>query len=734
MTDARRFVRRNRVDERVAVGIAIVSGTVAATAGAQPTGSAVVDVALVFLSVSAVVWASASAPWWALASACGIGAAIALQPVVAAIGFIGFIGGLVVGARRQDQPELRAVVGGIAANVLIRSELQGFFGLSALVGICVLGALFVVGLHRRPSTIRRYGWITLGAVMGLVVVAMLGLSVAVISARPDLTNASRQSQAAIDSLNAGDYELAAQTLQQASSSFARADNRLGGLLTLPSRLIPIFAQNVVAGADLAEVAQGATAEAASALGEVDADALRVADGVIDVEAISAVEAPLLRVQGALEDLNVAANEVQSPWLLDRVQQELSDLEADLDDNEPRLQNAIDAVRLAPQLLGADGQRRYLIMFNSPAEARGITGFIGNYADVTIDDGKIEVAEFGRRSDLEDYVAENGAKCIGCPEEFVNRYGRYSLAAIPDLAVGPRGWSNLTIPAYFPYVAEVASILYPQSGGAPIDGVIAMDPYVLQTLMSYTGPLDVPELGVTVRPRNAAQFILEDQYVLADDAGNDERIEGIDTFGQQVIQALLAGSLPVPSKLANDLGPLIDEQRLLVWTNDPDERELFDRIGLLGALPELGDDGGFGVTVTNGGLSKIDVFLHRETEVRIETAADGQRVLIAEVTFRNDAPAFGLPRNVIGNAYGLPEGTNRMLVSFYGPSGLRGVLRDGEPVEVDTFPEAGWMAHSRTDNLAPGDSVTYRVEFELGPPSDGIDEPVLWEQPLADRAS
>jgi hypothetical protein len=72
----------------------------------------------------------------------------------------------------------------------------------------------------------------------------------------------------------------------------------------------------------------------------------------------------------------------------------------------------------------------------------------------------------------------------------------------------------------------------------------------------------------------------------------------------------------------------------------------------------------------------------------------------------------------------------MLVTFYGPDGLREVLRDGEPVEVDAFPEAGWMAHGRYDNLPPGQSVTYRVEFELGPVTDDVDDPVLWEQPLA----
>jgi hypothetical protein len=374
-----------------------------------------------------------------------------------------------------------------------------------------------------------------------------------------------------------------------------------------------------------------------------------------------------------------------------------------------------------------------MMFNSPAELRGITGFMGNFADVTIDEGRIDVTEFGRRLELSEFVAANGATCEGCPQEFIDRYGPYNLAMGANLDVLRWGWENLTMPAHFPYVAQAATVIYPQSGRAPVDGVIALDPHVLQALMAYTGPVEVPELGVTVSPDQAAQFILEDQYLLAQDAGNDTRIDALDTLGEQVIESLLAGALPVPSELARDLSPLVAENRLLVWTTDPAEQELFDRVGVSGALPAMGDDGGFGFTVVNGANNKIDVFLERESDVRIETGPDGQRLLVAEVTLTNGAPASGLPRYVIGNLRRLPEGTSRMLVTMYGPSTLRSLLVDGEPVDHDVAPEAGWTGYSRTVDVGPGETVTFQAQFELGPASDDADEPVIWKQPLADRA-
>jgi hypothetical protein len=736
MTQAERFVRRNRVDERNAAAIGALAGIAAVFSGAQPTGSTFVDWLLVALSVGAVVWASASAPWWAPAGAAGIAAVVALQPVLTVIGAVAFVVGLVIGVRRRDQAELRAVVAAVAMNVFIRSELDGFFGLSAIVGVTIGVALFVVGVRRRPSAIRRVGWIASAAVAGVAVLALLAAGLSALSARSDLTRGNQQARQAIDALDDGSYQDAAALFGDASNAFANADRRLGGPLGWIALLVPGVAQNVRAGADLSAAASVATSNIAPALRQVDPQSWRVVDGAIDIEAIRAVEQPLADVQASLTSLRQVTDDVQSPWLLGRVQTELDELSEEFDANEPRLANAVDAVRLAPQLLGADGQRRYLILFTTPVELRGIAGFIGNYADITVDDGNIEVTEFGRRSDLGAYLAENPGNCDACPPEMLDRYGSFGLTNGPDGGVLPNVWQNLPMPAHFPYTAEAAQVLYPQSGGEPIDGVIALDPYVVAALMEYTGPIEVPELGVTVTPDNAAEFILRDQYLLADvgDGGldNESRIDALETLGQGVVEALLTGALPEPSELAGDLGPLVAEHRLMVWTDDPDEQQLLDNVGMLGALPELGPDGGFSVIVANGGQSKIDAFLERTTDVRIETAADGSRELVADVTLRNGAPASGLPRYVIGNGYGLPDGSSRLIVNFFGPDTLTSLTIDGQVLSNVAKPEAGWTGYRTDVVLAAGESAAYEARFGLDPvePGESSGEPVEWIQPLA----
>lgn len=736
MTDAARFVRRNRVDERAAVAIAALAGVIAAGAGAHPTSQTVVDWILVGVGVATVVWAAASAPWWAVAGVAGIAAVVAFDPVIAFVAGAAFVLGLWIGVRRRDQSILRGAVAAVAMNALIRSELDGFLGLSAIVGIGVGVALFVLGLRRRPSAMRRIGWITAASVGIAIVVAVLAAGWSAYTVRSDLTDGNRQARQAIDVLNDGDYEQAAVRFRAAANLFDSADRRLGGPLGTLALVVPGVAQNVSAGAELSAGAGDALGAVANALRQIDAESLRVVDGAIDVEAVRAVEAPLTQVRNSLDDLRDVTVEVESPWLLGRLQDELDELTQEFDDYEPRLDNAIDAVRLAPGLLGGDdGPRRYLILFTSPVEARGVAGFIGNYAVVEFDDGRVEVTDFGRRSDLQQAANENGAACTGCPAEYLARYGRFDIDR-GDGTFGDRGWTAVTLAAHFPYVGEAAQILFSQGGGEPVDGVIAMDPYIVQALMKYTGPIELAEAGVTVQPDNAATFLLQGQYDLIPASSNDGRIEAIDTLGQRVIRDLLSSTLPEPGQLAAEIGPLAAERRLLVWTDRPDEQDLLDRVGLSGALPPLESDGGFSLMVSNAGHSKIDAYLDRTVDTTIETRPDGTRLLVADVTLTNNAPRSGLPRYVIGNDYGLPSGASYLWLNFFGPDSLLEATRNGKPMTLtrsDTA-EVGWTAHEGYEVLGAGESATYRLQFVLEGADDNVDAIVRWDQPLARRRS
>ena len=92
-------------------------------------------------------------------------------------------------------------------------------------------------------------------------------------------------------------------------------------------------------------------------------------------------------------------------------------------------------------------------------------------------------------------------------------------------MGDSSIRNLTMTPDFPTVGAIAADLYQQTTGRPVDGVIALDPFVLSSLLRYTGPLQLTTLPETVTADNATDFLLRGQYVAAND-DTDLRVDSL----------------------------------------------------------------------------------------------------------------------------------------------------------------------------------------------------------------
>lgn len=292
-------------------------------------------------------------------------------------------------------------------------------------------------------------------------------------------------------------------------------------------------------------------------------------------------------------------------------------------------------------------------------------------------------------------------------------------------VGSASWRNLSMSPDFPAVASVAAEMYPQLAGHAVDGVVAVDPFVLGELLGYTGPIPLSTVDFTIDATNAAPYILIDQYRAAN---HTDRIDALAEAAESTVRALLDGTIPGPNTLARDLGPYAADRRLAVWMADPDERSLMGRVGLLDEIPALDGANGWAVTVTNAGGSKIDTFLQRQFGFATSTAGDGVTTSTLTATLINGAPASGLPDYVIGNVIGMPTGTSRLYVSFYSAAPLQSATLDGQPVQFDGSTEAGWHVYSGYVTLPSGTGATFQLTF-----SGNVSDPgrvVTWTQPLA----
>ncbi len=231
--------------------------------------------------------------------------------------------------------------------------------------------------------------------------------------------------------------------------------------TAAAAFVPVVAQHRTAVVDMSGVGAEGAATVADALDEIDLDALRTVDGRFDLEALAALEGPLSRVRDALEDLRQTTEAARSPWLVDRAVYQLDDFDSSIDEHLPALESSLQAIDLAPAMLGADEPRTYLVLFTTPSESRGLGGFIGSYAELTADDGQLTLGNFGRAQDLDAAASQAGARVNG-HEAFLRQYGRFGFDE--GGAVGDAAFRNLAMSPDFPTVGAIAADLYAQTTG------------------------------------------------------------------------------------------------------------------------------------------------------------------------------------------------------------------------------------------------------------------------------
>jgi hypothetical protein len=729
----RAVVRLSSDVERRVFAVGAVAGVGVFLAGPRPTGTVAIDAILVIAAVTGCVWAAASAPWWSLIVLAGLSALLA-DPLWAKIaGGVVFAAALYVGAKMRSQPVPRAVLVGASLLVMATAGDVWKFGFSSLIGIGAAGTVAVLGLIRRPGRDRRIAARVGMVAGGVVVLGLAGLAIAAVSARDDLSAGNTAVREGMRLAKEGEFDAAQAQFEVAASHFRQADSAVTMPWAQVSRVVPIAAQHRTAADELAGSAADATRTLDVEMRQLDLDALRIVDSRIDIDAVTALREPMLQVQEAIDDLDQAMADSQNGWLIPPVADRLTDLTAEVDEQQVVAQRALDALDVAPAVLGADGERVYFVMFTTPAEARGQGGFMGNYAEITIDQGRIEMTEFGRHTDL-NQTGDRPRKLENAPEDWLARYGPFGYQQGPDKIVGAVPWSNITMSPNFPSTAQVVAELYPQSGGQEIDGVISLDVYALEQLVGLVGPLEIEGAAEPLTVDNTAQFLLVDQY-FEEDVG--ERVDMLESVARTTIERLLSVAPPPPLDLAKSMAPLVEQRRVLAWAPEEAEQAVLTATSMDGALlsgigagnlPET--DGtmvtpqGVAVTAVNASGSKIDSFLERDYEYVSDPAGDELRLSLT-----NTAPSSGYPDYVIGNLVDLPAGWSRLFLTVHTTRPIESASLDGQPVDLSPGREAGTNAYSTYVDIGPGATADLEVRFAEADNGTAT-ELVLQPQPLA----
>nr|MBA2497963.1 DUF4012 domain-containing protein [Acidimicrobiia bacterium] len=502
----------------------------------------------------------------------------------------------------------------------------------------------------------------------------------------------------VDAATDGDIAAAERAFATAKAAFAAADDRLASPALTAAQSVPGLGPNVVASRTVAAAGLDLSAEGVRLAAQAEAEDLVLVDGAFPVEAtrrlgedLSAVLDTLRRVGGDLDD-------VRSPYLVAPVAVAVDDLRARLDEAVDASAIAADVAARAPALLGADGTRRYALLVLSPAEARGGGGIIGAVGELVATDGRLELTSFDPVSEL-----NNRTDPVRQVEALEPVFSTSLYAGFfPE-----RNWQNLTLSPDFPTVARSVEAAYPLTGGAPLDGVIAVDPIGLAALLTVAGPVDVVPWPERITAENAVDILLFEAYVQLDEDTQDAFAGEV---ARTVFTQLTESGEATPPRLAAAVGPTVDAGHLRFYATRADEQAMFERLAADGAVPDRGDGDGLVVVTQNGSESKIDWFTRRA--VAYDVAYDpgnGATTATATVTLTNTAPAEGLPQVVLGGGVSA-AGTARTFVQIHSPLELTGGRVDGEETGFGGGVEGGVNVYNALVEVPAGATVT--VSFDL----------------------
>jgi hypothetical protein len=423
-------------------------------------------------------------------------------------------------------------------------------------------------------------------------------------------------------------------------------------------------------------------------------------GRIDLAAFDELDAEIHRIDGLVRS---AAERVRTagPVRIDALATAISSARSALDDALSQLDRVTTTASLVSAFAGRSLPMRYLVVFESPSEARGSGGFPGIAAVLTMDKGRVSL------SDPSSYASWGPIKSVKAPGWFDRYYGPFA---------SDREWAQSNLAFHFPTTAQVMLSMYEQTHDVALDGLVAIDPVALEKILpSVGGSINAPELSTELDASNITAALLHDSYTQIADPVEQER------FLVALVQRFfrLIRTAPIDGRtFAEGLGDAVASQHLKVYFEDDSMERDLAFVGGSSDFTRLGPN----VQAwfhNNVSANKVDYFLTQELQTQV-TVENGRAAVTTTMVYINDAPDG--PRSVqLGPIQGFPDspGTNRMHVNLIIPreAELERVSIDGDREEPALEMEAGFPRIFVPLIVPPGTtrsvSITYLLEIPPG---------------------
>ncbi|GAA3530812.1 DUF4012 domain-containing protein [Nocardioides daeguensis] len=425
-------------------------------------------------------------------------------------------------------------------------------------------------------------------------------------------------------------------------------------------------------------------------------------GALDVGVAEELADPVARAHRAFAAADADLTAVDASGFVGRLHRQFTDFRDQVAEASDALGSAETATRVLPTMLGAEGPRRYLLVFENNAEIRGTGGLAGAVSYVEAADGRLELRGHVAASSLGEAPAPvlplSGAE----QELYGDVLGTYAM--------------NATMTPDAPRAAALLKARWEREfPGQRVDGVVLLDALAIGYLLDATGPVNVD--GVQITGANAVDELLHTTYLRLPEPARQ------DAFFAEVAAATFAkftSGLGNPTGVLEALGRATDERRVLVHAfDDAVQQELAGTpiAGELATDPES-EDAQVAVTLNDMTGAKMSYYLRYDVDVSATACRGSAQTYSAKARISSVAPpeAATLPDYITGGGtYGPQPGTQVLAVRVFGPVGgevsdleFNGVASEAVEVDQDGRPVA--MTYVQ---LTPGQTVDLAWKMKSG---------------------
>ena len=330
----------------------------------------------------------------------------------------------------------------------------------------------------------------------------------------------------------------------------------------------------------------------------------------------------------------------------------------ISETRKKINFARDLLSLSPEFLGFNGRKKYLLLLQNNMELRPTGGFIGSFAVITFEKGRL--LDFN----IEDvYSADGQLKGHVKPPPVLEKYLGEASWYLRDSNFSPD----------FPTSAKQAEWFLEKETSQNVDGTIGTNLNFIKSLLLATGPIQLPEYNETISADNLferAEYHSEIDFF----PGSSQKKSFLTVLANFLFEKIK--NLPAQSSLDlfGEWQKNLQSKDIMLFSHDKDLQKKIHLLGWGGEIKDIkfGSASQFQgsglidylmIVDSNLGVNKANYFITRNIDFEATITETGEVINNLQLDYQNNSKSETWPGGTYKNYLRIivPEDIDKIIV-------------------------------------------------------------------------